>query len=107
MVTHFFVTAIVILNGLDAVFTVAWVEAGLAVEANPLMAGALAASPALFVLAKVALVNAGAFLLWQLRRHSGARAGAAMCASVYYALLLFHLQYAGGLAGYYLAGFVG
>jgi hypothetical protein len=104
MITHFFVSAIVILNALDAVFTVAWVEAGLAVEANPLMAVVIAISPVLFVVAKVALVNGGTFVLWRLRSHVGARAGAAFCASVYYGLLLFHLQYAGSMAGYHLAG---
>ena len=104
MATRFFVSCIIVLNALDAVFTVAWVEAGLAVEANPLMALTLAISPALFMLAKLALVNAGAFLLWRLRQHRGARAGAVFCAGIYYALLLFHVQHASGMVGYHLAG---
>ena len=104
MATHFFISCIIILNAVDAVFTVAWVESGLAVEANPVMAMAIAVSPVFFVLTKLVLVNVSVLLLWHLKKHSAAQAGAALCAGVYYALLLFHVQHASGMAGYYLAG---
>ena len=104
MMTHHLLAAVVVMNAVDATFTLGWVEAGLAVEANPLMAVVLAVSPVLFMAVKLVLVNAGAWLLWQYRHHRAARIGAGFCAATYYALILFHVQHASGMAGYHMAG---
>lgn len=67
--TELSLAAVVVLSLLDAVATVAWVSAGLATEANPILAPLLHASPLLFVLAKTAVVSLGActlsYLAWQ------------------------------------------
>lgn len=101
--THFFLSSVVILNAVDALFTVFWVEVGLAVEANPLMEVVMNQSPVLFALAKITLVNASVFLLWRIDQRRSIRSVAAFCAAVYYCILLFHLQFGGGLIGYLIA----
>lgn len=53
------------LNLLDAYFTLKWVMAGQATEANPLMEYALEQGPEWFILAKVILVTGGCFILWR------------------------------------------
>ena len=62
-----------ILNLFDALATIGWIEAGLATEANPVMAGALEGGPAAFILSKVALVTLAAGLLWRFRKETFAR----------------------------------
>jgi hypothetical protein len=59
--------ALVVLNLADALFTLGWVEVGLATEANPVMAGAMTLGPGLFVLSKVALVTLATTLLYRNR----------------------------------------
>lgn len=53
------------LNLLDAYFTLKWVMAGQATEANPLMAYALEQGPMWFIVAKIVLVSGGCFILWR------------------------------------------
>lgn len=65
--------ALVVLNLADALFTLGWVEAGLATEANPVMAGALNLGPGLFILSKVLLVGFAAILLYRNRGTAAAR----------------------------------
>lgn len=65
--------ALVVLNLADALFTLGWVESGLATEANPVMAGALNLGPGLFILSKVALVGFAAILLYRNRGLAAAR----------------------------------
>jgi hypothetical protein len=97
------VKAVLVLNLLDAVLTLFWVRAGLAVEANTLI-DELAHEHALtFVLVKLGLVGMGSWLLWN-RRESPAAVIAIFAAFVtYYWVLLHHLGYAGRLLGYWLA----
>jgi hypothetical protein len=64
---------LLILNLLDAAFTLNWVYAGVATEANPVMAGALILGPGFFIITKVALVTLAVALLWRNRGHSIAR----------------------------------
>lgn len=54
-----------VLNVADALFTLHWIREGKAVEANPMMAMALAHGPEWFLLSKFALVSLGAFILWR------------------------------------------
>ncbi len=74
---------IVLLNLLDALYTTFWVVKGLAVEANPLMAGALMLSPQLFVLSKLALVSLSVYVLWTLREVPAARLASVPVALIY------------------------
>ena len=84
--------AVVILNLLDAIFTICYTHAGYASESNPLMQVALAASPVLFVLAKIGLVSLGVLLLWRMRHHRTAVFGLVSTSAAYSLLLLYHLS---------------
>jgi hypothetical protein len=84
--------AIVILNLLDAMFTLVYIRSGVATESNPLMDQALTASPVLFMIAKLGLVSLGVLLLWRLRDHRAARFGLVATSTVYMTLLVYHLS---------------
>ena len=86
------VFAILILNVVDAVFTIIWISAGLATEANPIMADVAHSDPALFVSAKFMLVALGSFLLWRQRKRAGAVIGIFIVFLAYYFVVLYHLQ---------------
>ncbi len=67
---------LLMLNLFDALATLFWVEAGLATEANPVMAQALNLGPGLFILSKITLVSLAVGLLWRHRDRSFARISA-------------------------------
>jgi hypothetical protein len=91
---------VLVLNLLDAIFTIGWVQLGAAEEANPLMAGPLANGPLLFMLVKLSLVSLCVALLWRLRVHRSAIAGMYATAGVYTVLLAYHLSAAPHVANY-------
>lgn len=84
--------AVLVLNLVDAMFTLIYTRVGVATEANPLMAQALAASPLAFMAAKLALVSLGVALLWRLRARRAAVAGLIAAGTAYTGLLLYHLS---------------
>lgn len=84
-----------ILNAFDAVATLTWIRAGVAHEANPIMAAALDIHPALFVLAKIALVDAAVLLLDRLHERRLVR-------WLTPALLMLYTYVAGGHVGFWL-----
>jgi hypothetical protein len=84
---------VIVLNLLDAIFTIIYVRTGVAVESNPLMDKVLLSSPVLFMMAKLALVSCGVLLLWRLRDHRAARFGLFASTAAYAALLLYHLDH--------------
>lgn len=87
----FLVVATFVLNVLDAGFTMAWIELGMATEANPLMAQFIHI-PSLFVVVKLALAGMGCTLLWRLREHPLAVGGIVVVFAAYYVLLLHHVS---------------
>ena len=87
-----FAGAILVLNLLDAIFTLVLVTAGLAVEANPLMETALARSPMAFMLAKLSLVSLGILFLYRMRHHRFAAVALIGSAVVYAAVVAYHLS---------------
>ena len=86
------VFATLVLNVLDAAFTVLWISTGMATEANPMMADVAHDDPGLFVTVKFLLVGLGSFLLWQQRKRPGAVVGIFVVFLAYYFILLYHLQ---------------
>ena len=84
-------SVIVILNLLDAAFTLVYTNAGLATEGNPMMQGPLAASPVLFMIAKLTLVSLCVFLLWRLGQRRSAVFGLAGATAMYTLLMCYHL----------------
>ena len=86
------IIAILILNVCDAIFTMFWIETGVATEANPLLRTLVNQYPMLFVLVKTSLVSLGCYLLWRFKYHSTSIIGIFIAFMVYYLLLLYHLS---------------
>ena len=87
------VKAVLVLNLLDVIFTLFWVYAGLAREANPLLADIIVGHPLLFAAAKLSLVALASLLLWRFRRRPLAVVGIFLAFFVYYCLLLYHIGF--------------
>jgi hypothetical protein len=83
---------VVVLNLLDAMFTLVYTRSGVATESNPLMDQVLSHSPVLFMMAKLALVSLGVLVLWRLRERRAARFGLVATAGAYTTLLAYHLS---------------
>jgi Domain of unknown function (DUF5658) len=93
---HGIVAVLLVLNLVDAVFTLFWVGSGFAREANALLEPLVLDHPLLFVGAKLALVSLGSLLMWHWRERPAAVVGLFAAFLVYYLVLLHHLSYAGG-----------
>lgn len=100
---HGIVCVLLVLNLVDAVFTLLWVGAGLAREANPLFADLVRRQPVSFAAAKLVLVGLGSLLLWRLRHRPLAVISIFCSFLVYYAVLLQHLSFLGVILGAWLA----
>jgi hypothetical protein len=98
------VRAVLVLNLLDALFTLLWVSAGLATEANVLLETLAHGHPVLFVTVKLGLVSLGSILLWWRRDRPLAVISLFAAFLVYYLILLYHVQYASLLARQLLRG---
>ena len=85
------VAAVVVLNMLDGIFTIGWIEFDRAVELNPLMDYLLGTHPVLFIFTKMLLVCLGVLLLWRFRAKTSAVLSIYLCFAVYTCLLLYHL----------------
>lgn len=84
------IVAILMLNLVDLVSTIASIEIGLAEELNPLMAYAYSVSPALFVLLKVFLVGFGLWIGWKNRQLRLVRRALLWILFVYIGLMGWH-----------------
>ena len=85
--------AMVVLNSLDAFFTVASLRMGWATEINPFMRIAYQASPVWFVLLKLVAVQAGIIVLFANRERQLARYGLFLCAAAYAGVVLYHVAF--------------
>ncbi len=81
------------LNLLDAMFTLIWINAGLAREANPLLDDFVLERPVVFAIIKLGLVALGSWLLWRYRLRPLAVVGIFLGFLVYYLLLLYHIGF--------------
>ena len=94
---HGIVKTVLVLNLLDAIFTLVWVRWGFAREAN-LMIDKLVEGHALaFISVKLGLVGMGSWLLWQRRNHATAVVAIFIAFLAYYLVLLYHVQHAATL----------
>lgn len=80
-------------NLLDAIFTALYLMAGVATEANPLLAAAWEIHPGMFVLVKSALVGGGLLVLHHCRAASVARFGLASAVITYGGVVAWHLAH--------------
>ena len=101
---HGIVKGVLVLNLLDAVFTLIWVFAGLAKEANPLLRELVHESPVAFAAAKLAVVGLASLLLWRLRERPLAVVAIFLAFLAYYALLLAHIGFLSLVVGALLFG---
>lgn len=85
---------VLLLNLLDALFTLAFLQFDLAEEANPLMSFAYHSSPVGFVLLKLAMVQAGILILHRNRRLAVAQYALNAVAAVYVGIVSYHLAFA-------------
>lgn len=91
------VKTVLVLNLLDALFTLVWVRWGLAREANTLLDELVNQHAVGFVAIKLALVSLGSWLLWHRRERPLAVVAIFAAFLLYYLVLLYHVQYASGL----------
>ena len=84
--------AVIILNLVDAMFTLVYIKMGMATEGNPLMGQALSHSPVGFMACKLALVSGGVLLLWRLRHRKSAMTGLFATTAAYTCLFAYHLS---------------
>lgn len=84
------VAALILLNAVDGVMTIAWIETGRATEINPLMDLLIGIHPALFMTIKMLLVCLGTLLLWRFRYKTMAVASLYLCFTAYSIVILYH-----------------
>jgi hypothetical protein len=56
-------------NLLDAFLSVLWINSGVAIEANPIMAAAMSHGMSFFVLVKISMVSMAIAILWHTRKN--------------------------------------
>lgn len=88
----YWAAALLIMNLLDGVLTLAAVQAGAASEANPLMELPLSLGSVWFIAAKTGLVSAGVLMLWRARQRLLAHAGLVALTLVYAGVVAYHLS---------------
>ena len=84
---------LMVFNIIDALYTLMWIQNGLAVEANPIMNSALSMGPGTFLIVKVLMVTLGLTLLWRLRASSFARIALIIPALFYSAIIGTHIAH--------------
>jgi hypothetical protein len=84
--------AILILNLIDGMVTLAVVHAGAAEEANPLMAMSLSWGDVHFMIIKLGLVSLGVSLLWRMRHNRYAGVAMASLTAVYSLVFIYHFR---------------
>src|SRR5712692_6784040 len=90
--------AVLVLNLLDALFTLAFLQLELAVEANPLMNLAYRSSPLAFVLIKLGMVQVGIMILHLHRQFRVAHYALNIAAAVYAGIVSYHLAFIAAVA---------
>lgn len=78
------------LNWLDAQLTVLWVRGGVASEGNGLMARLLEMGDVPFMLVKISIGAAAAYILYRCSRYKLARRGLSLVLGLYLALMVVH-----------------
>ena len=84
---------LLVLNLLDGIFTLIWIEHFGAQELNIMMSDLAHSSPVLFMMAKLTLVSLGTLFLLRYRSNPLAVISLFFAFFSYYLVLLFHLQY--------------
>ena len=88
---------LLVLNLLDGIFTLVWVEYFEAQELNLMMRDLAHGSPVLFMLAKLSLVSLGTLFLWRHRNYQMAVISLFVAFFAYFLVFLYHLQFSTSL----------
>lgn len=80
-------------NLLDGLFTLTFLQMNVATEANPLMRAAYEGSPVWFMLSKLAMVNAGLWILATHSKFAAARIALHASAMLYAGIVAYHLTF--------------
>jgi len=83
-------SALIVMNVLDGLFTVVWVSTNRATEANPLMGLTLDIHPVLFIVVKISLVYLGAIILMRYWEKAFAVLSLAVAFCFYSIVLSYH-----------------
>jgi hypothetical protein len=94
---HGIVKTVLVLNLLDAIFTLVWVRYGFAREENLMIDRLVERHAFAFFAVKLGLVGMGSWLLWQRRNHATAVVAIFVAFLAYNLVLLYHVQYAATL----------
>ncbi len=89
---------VIVLNLVDALWTLVFIETGVADEANPLMLRALDHGWVGFMAIKLALVSLSVLLLWRLRHRRAAALALWSGAMAYTLVVAYHVSNAHHLA---------
>ena len=87
------VRSVIVLNLLDAIFTLGWIQAGLAEEANAFMRDLAHGNAMAFMGAKLTIVSLGLYLLWRKRSRPLAVVSVFIAFLLYYLVFLYHLEF--------------
>jgi hypothetical protein len=82
-----------VMNLLDGIFTLTFLQWGVADELNPFMAWAYVCSPGLFLGVKLITVQTAVVALLALARLRLARAGLLLSAALYLGIVVYHLTF--------------
>jgi hypothetical protein len=85
--------ALLVLNLLDGLFTLTFLQLDVAEELNPLMRVAYEVSPLIFMLSKLVIVNAGLSLLCLHRTMRASRLAIRAGALIYAVINVYHLAF--------------
>jgi hypothetical protein len=78
-------------NLLDAYFTLSWIDAGVATEANPLMAYLLALGTHWFLIGKIGAITLACGILFYCRQIKSAKIVAIISCFIYLGIIIFHI----------------
>lgn len=84
---------VLVLNLLDGVFTLIWVQYFGAAERNFMLSDLVETNALLFMLVKLTLVSLGTLFLWRYRSNALAVISMFLAFFSYYLVLLVHLEY--------------
>jgi len=89
--TKAFFIKIFILNVLDGLMTLLWINLGIANEMNPLMSFLLFQGPEVFFFTKILIVGLGLIFLWKHKEYKIAVISAKIAMTVYILVCLWHI----------------
>ncbi|RKG81162.1 MULTISPECIES: DUF5658 family protein [Corallococcus] len=96
--------ALLMLNLLDGLFTLLFLQLGVAEELNPVMRVAYEQSPLVFMFSKLLIVNAGLCLLCLHRKLKASRFAIRAGAVVYAIIVVYHLAFLAHLVSHWPFG---